>query len=148
MAAGNSADTAWADLSLSAAVTVQTGQAAAPLGITQPADDPSRLALAAQTIVDDPTTGRNHEAALASAQMRFERLARAEGQEAAARAYSEAVKESEQVTGWARGISADACQLCRWWGRGGRVWNADHAMPTHKGCTCNPVPVTTTRRTA
>lgn len=142
VAAGNSAAAVLADLSLSAAVTVQTGQAAAPLGISRPLDDPARLTLAARTILDDLTAHPDHDAALAAAQTRFLRLAESEIKEAAARAYSAAVKESRHVTGWTRGISGSACQLCRWWSRGGQVWPDDHPMPTHKGCTCNPVPVT------
>lgn len=140
VAAGNSAATVLADLSLAAAVTVQTGKAAAPLGIVRPLDDPERLALAASTILGDLS---DDDGALAYAGMRLERLARAEAQEAAARAYSEGIKRSRRVSGWTRAISATACQLCRWWSRGGQVWPADHPMPTHKGCTCHPDPITT-----
>lgn len=136
---------ALADLSLAAVLTTSTGTAIAPLGVG-PGDhalDGDRLTRAARTILDDlnnrATT--DFDAELTKAQNRFLRLAEAEIKEAAARAYSAAVAESEIVTGWTRGIAADACQLCRWWSRGGKVWPADHEMPTHTGCTCNPVPV-------
>lgn len=120
------------DLSLAAALTVQTGQAVAPQGLTAPADDPDRLTKAASTLaaLEDVTPER------------WERLARSEPLEAAARAYSDGVRRSPHVTGWTRGLSANACQLCRWWSRDGKVWPDDHPMPTHKGCTCNPAPVT------
>lgn len=132
IAAGNRTTASLADLSLASALTVLLGQVVAPLGITRPLDDPDRLTTAARTMLalDNPSLAR------------WQRLARAEGQEAAARAYSDAVKRSPHVAGWRRGISGSACQLCRWWSRDGRVWAADHTMPTHKGCTCHPDPVT------
>jgi hypothetical protein len=130
--AGNGAASALADLSLAAALTMRLRTPVAPLGITRPADDPDRLAKAVGTLLA--------EANVSAA--RWERLARAEGQEAAARAYSEGITRSRHVTGWRRGISGSACQLCRWWSRNGQTWPADHPMPTHKGCTCHPEPVT------
>lgn len=135
IAAGNSAAAALADLALAAAVTVQTGAPAAPLGITRPADDPERLTRAANTLLGSSATAA-----------RWQRLAEAEIKEAATRAYSEGAKRSPRVTGWTRGLKADACQLCRWWSRDGRVWDADHPMPTHKGCTCSQL--ITTRKEA
>lgn len=131
IAAGNGAAAALADLSLAAALTVLLGAPVAPLGITRPGDDADRLTKAAHTLLS------MENASLA----RWERLARAEGQEAAARAYSEGITRSRHVTGWRRGISGSACQLCRWWSRGGQVWPDSHPMPTHKGCTCHPDPV-------
>lgn len=132
VAAGNTAAASLADLSLAAALTVQLETPVAPVGAVRPLDDADRLTTAARTMLalENPSLAR------------WERLARAEGQEAAARAYSDAVKRSPHVTGWRRGISGSACQLCRWWNRDGRVWAADHPMPTHKGCTCHPEPVT------
>lgn len=134
-----------ADLSLAAVLTSTTGTAVAPLGVG-PGDhalDDDRLRRATKTILDDlnKQTTEDFDAELKKAQKRFLRLAEAEVKEAAARAYSAAVAESTVVTGWTRGIDADACQLCLWWSRGGKVWPADHPMPTHNGCTCNPVPV-------
>ena len=131
VAAGNGKAAAIADLSLSAALTTQLGTVVAPLGITRPHDEPERLRKAANTLL----TMEN--ASLA----RWERLARAEGQEAAARAYSEGIRRSRHVTGWRRGISGSACQLCRWWSRDGQVWPDSHPMPTHPGCTCHPDPI-------
>jgi hypothetical protein len=143
--AGSLQAAALADLSLAAVLTTSTGTAVAPLGVG-PGDhalDADRLRKATKTILDDlnkPTT-EDFDAELTKAQKRFLRLAEAEIKEAAARAYSAAVAESTVVTGWTRGIDADACELCQWWSRGGKVWPADHKMPTHTGCTCNPVPV-------
>lgn len=143
--AGNLAGATVADLSLAAVLTTSTGTAVAPLGVG-PGDhalDEHRLTKATRTILDDlnKQTTADFDAELTKAHKRFQRLAEAEVKEAAARAYSEAVKESSTVTGWTRGIDADACQLCRWWWRDGKVWPDDHDMPTHKGCTCNPIPV-------
>lgn len=139
IAAGNSGAAVLADLSLAAAVTTATGSAAAPLGIVRPADDPARLSRATATILTGLARQRltDPDAALTSAQTRFLRLAEAEIKEAGARAYSEAVSKSRHVTGWTRGLSGSACQLCRWWSREGRVFAASHTMPTHKGCTCS-----------
>lgn len=132
IAAGNSAAAALADLSLSAALTVQTRTPVIPMGITRPTDDVERLTKAATTLLTDDTK---------TTTARWERLATAEVKEAAARAYSTAVAVSPFVKGWIRGIDEDPCQLCTWWYRDGRVWPASHEMPTHKGCTCNPIPV-------
>lgn len=52
------------------------------------------------------------------------------------------MSRSEHVTGWTRSLNGEACQLCTWWWRAGRVWTADHPMPAHKGCICTPQPVT------
>lgn len=138
IAAANTTTTAIADLSLAAVLTQATGTAVAPLGITRPGDETDRLSRAAVTILDeiDPSD----VATLTAAQMRLRRLAVSEALEAAARAYSEAIRRSPRVTGWTRGLSGNACQLCQWWSRDGRVWPDDHPMPTHKGCTCNPQP--------
>lgn len=131
--AGNAAAASLADLSLAAVLTQATGEPIAPLGVaTDHALDDDRLRKATSTMLALPDAST----------ARWERLARAEGQEAAARAYSAGIRESRHVTGWTRGLSANACQLCQWWSRDGKVWPEDHEMPTHKGCTCNPVPVT------
>ncbi len=136
--AANGRAAAVADLSLAAAITVATGRAAAPLGITVAATEPARLRQAAQTLVTDLPTTPDPVARVA-------RLARSEPLTEAARAYSTGMAASPSVTGWTRGLSANACQLCRWWWRDGRVWPSDYRMPTHKGCTCSPIPTVTDR---
>lgn len=154
VAAGNTGAAVLGDLALSVAVTVQTGTPAAPLGITRPASDPDRLTRAAQTILDDLNTA---DAALSDvksesadlhiqvAQTRLQRLAVAEVRKAAHDAHNEAVRRSPAVTGWVRDLEPEACQLCRWWHRDGRVWPADHPMPRHTGCDCGQRVVTTTQ---
>lgn len=74
--------------------------------------------------------------------MRLARLARAEYGEAGQRGYQKALQADTRIRGWTRGLEPDACQLCRWWWREGRVWPKGHAMPTHPGCMCTPVPST------
>lgn len=133
VAAANSRAVALADLSLATAVTVALRRPVAPLGLLPPVGDTDRLHTAATTLL----------AALAATPdpvARVARLGRAEPLTTAARTYSEAIKRSPHVTGWTRGLSATACQLCRWWHRDGQVWPADHPMPTHKGCSCIPIP--------
>lgn len=54
--------------------------------------------------------------------------------------YQSELQQDDRVEGWERGLNADACQLCRWWHREGRIWPKNHPMPTHKGCRCQQVP--------
>ena len=72
---------------------------------------------------------------------RLGRLAYAETVEASQRTFSEVMRESGEAGGWVRSLEAGACQLCEWWGRDGQEWPLDHEMPTHKGCTCTPIPI-------
>ena len=125
-----------ADLSLAAAVTLALRRPVAPLGLLPPPGEPARLARASTTLLRFVETTPDPPARVA-------RLARAEPLATAARAYSEGIARSEHVTGWTRGLSGSACQLCRWWHRDGRVWPAGHRMPTHKGCSCSPIPTVT-----
>lgn len=144
VAAGNSSAAVLGDLALAAAVTVQTGTPAAPLGVVRPADEAARLDRAARTVLDDYDTEAavDHEAAMVKATTRLQRLAEAEIRKAVADAYSDSIGRSRQVTGWVRGLEPNACQLCQWWHRDGRVWPADHPIPRHTGCDCSQVIVT------
>ena len=71
---------------------------------------------------------------------RIARMVRGITYKAASDAYSEGISKSALVEGWSRGLEPDACQMCRWWWREGRVWPSSHVMPAHSGCTCFPVP--------
>lgn len=162
IAAGNSGAAALGDLALAATVTLQTGTPAAPIGITRPDDEGERLDRAARTILADLhehlSTDRLREpkqmllstrgaaadvdAEIEKAHNRFLRLAEAEIRQAAAEAFDAALKESEAVIGWTRGLEPEACQLCRWWWREGRVWAPEHPFQTHTGCDCSQIPVT------
>lgn len=133
-AQANSWAAALADLSLAATIMLAVGVPVAAAGILPPAGDTMRLHKAARTVLQVAGDSEVPEAIVA-------RLARAEPLETAARAYSEAMDRSPYVQGWVRQISANACQLCTWWWREGRVWPAAHPMPSHKGCTCTPKPV-------
>lgn len=137
IATGNARAVTLADVSLAATLTVELDESVGALGLLPPDDDLDRLSKGATTLLDiDDVT-----------EARIERFARSEPLEAAANAYSDAVAASEHVAGWRRGLSPSACQLCQWWSRDGRVWPAEHKMPTHKGCTCTPIPVTAERNT-
>lgn len=130
----NARAVALADLGLAASLTAQLRQPVAAIGLPAP-DDLGRLTDAARTLLAalddtlDPTA-------------RLTRFARSEPLSRAQRAYGDAMSQSPHVTGWRRGLSPAACQLCRWWARDGAVFRADHPMPHHKGCTCTPIPVT------
>lgn len=54
--------------------------------------------------------------------------------------YGDELARSSRVEGWLRGMNDDACQLCVWWWREGRVWPKRHPLQTHKGCKCQQVP--------
>lgn len=68
--------------------------------------------------------------------MRLGRLALAESISAARETNSGIMRRTRNVKGWTRQLDSDPCQLCQWWARGGRIWPADHTMPTHPGCAC------------
>ncbi len=134
IAAHNSKAAALADMSLAATIMLALGRPMVTAGVLPPEGDVVRLRKAAGTVLEVADRSEVPDAIVA-------RLARAEPLEAAARSYSEAMNNNTLVKGWVRNVSADACQLCRWWWREGRVWPAEHPMPMHKGCTCTPKPV-------
>ncbi|CCH75084.1 conserved hypothetical protein [Nostocoides australiense Ben110] len=73
--------------------------------------------------------------------MQLARLADNEPKAAAADGSADVIAGSRHVTGWTRNTNGEACQLCSWWARGGKVWPADHTMPRHPGCSCTQDPV-------
>ena len=76
---------------------------------------------------------------------RLHRMVTGAVNEAAQTTRATAIRETRTYEGWTRGMDSDACQLCNWWSRDGRVWPKDHVMPTHPGCTCVQVPTISTR---
>lgn len=76
----------------------------------------------------------------AAVESQLGRLAFAETVESSQRAFGEAMEQSPHAESWVRGLEPKACELCVWWWRDGRVWPKSHSMPTHKGCTCTPIP--------
>lgn len=134
LAAANSRAVAMADLALASQLMVDVQRPVAVAGVMRPADDAQRLAKAAATVLVTAEASDVPEAIVG-------RLGRAEPFTASQEAFNEAVEKSGITKGWIRGISPNCCQLCRWWWRDGRVWPKDHRMPTHKGCTCTPIPV-------
>ncbi|TSE00663.1 hypothetical protein FOS14_06435 [Skermania sp. ID1734] len=134
IARGNAQAVTLADLALASELMVQLGEAVPVTGTVLPSGDTDRLTRAASTVLVVAETSPVPDAIVS-------RLARSEPLETAAKAYSQGMSESKLVRGWVRQKSANACQLCQWWWRDGRVWPASHPMPTHKGCTCTPKPV-------
>ena len=122
-----------ADLSLSATLMVETASPV-PVTMTSRVTELERLSKAASTVLVTAEASDVPEAIVA-------RLARSETFNAGQAAYTDGIATSKATKGWIRGVSPNACQLCRWWWREGRVWPKDHPMPTHKGCTCSPIPV-------
>lgn len=126
IAKANARAVSLADLAYAANLMLATGAPQPVVGIAPPPGDVSRLSKAADTLlsVENVTLER------------VARLARVEPLDTATRTYSEAMARSGKVKGWVRDMSADPCQLCKWWWREGRVWPADHPLQHHKGCTC------------
>lgn len=71
---------------------------------------------------------------------RLERLGYVLPIESTQESYSAALQADGMVEGWQRGLNDDACQLCRWWSRDGRIWPKVQPFQTHKGCKCQQVP--------
>ena len=117
-------------LSVRAYVEAVTGQ---PYALPATAPGPAsahRLGRALATIAASGQDSR----------MQLLRLAGAEPLRAAQRGQSAEIKRNPKVTGWTRGLESDACELCVWWWRNGRVWQAEWTMPDHTGCMCHQVP--------
>lgn len=130
IATANQHGRAAAEVSLQAFMTAATGEMSLPTGPAVPVDDLPRLNKALATIVasDQDTL------------MQLQRIVRAEPLDAGAYAFQDGMARDGRISGWVRGMEGDACELCRWWWREGRVWPADHPMPRHTGCACAPVP--------
>jgi len=138
IAKANARAVAVADLSLAATLMLQLGKPVATLGLTPPKDDPERLQKAATTLVGLLATTPDPLARVA-------RLGRSEPLGSAATAYSAGIRQSRLVTGWTRGVSGNACELCQSLADGGAVFPDSVEMYHHKGCTCTPIPVTKER---
>lgn len=131
LAVANERGRAAAEIALNGYMTAATGQVTFPVQFV-PVDDTARLTKAMNTIL----------AAEQDTVMQIARIALVEPLEAAARRFSDGVARHPKAHGWVRQLEPDACQLCVWWWREGRIWPKEHRMPTHKGCTCNPLPTT------
>lgn len=164
IAVANGRARALADVAMAAEVMTQLGEAV-PVQPLQRVDDTERLTQAVTTIFDegepevvdldsteaevvDVDTPTDVAAAAepkprARVRVRLERLANSEPLAQAADAASAAMAKTPEVTGWTRQLSANACQLCRWWWREGRIWPAEHPFQHHKGCACTPKPIVT-----
>lgn len=103
--------------------------AAEPIGHYRNTD---RLTKAVETVRTGPAE---------TVETRLDRLARSESVESSQRSFGHAMKKDGRAAGWQRGLDAKPCGLCREWHLGGKVWPISVGMPTHKGCTCNQVPV-------
>lgn len=117
-------------LLISAGQLMVTG---AGLAVLDHALDQGRLLRAVSTCLEEVET----------AESRLQRLAASEPVETTQRAFGGLLDTTEAFEGWTRALEPDACQLCQWWAREGRVWPTGHSMPTHKGCQCTQRPVLT-----
>ncbi|WP_353107739.1 hypothetical protein [Gordonia sp. (in: high G+C Gram-positive bacteria)] len=122
-----------ADMAMALQIMVQLDEAVPVPGVDYP-DDTPRLLKSASTVLGTAEASEVPEKIVA-------RLARSEPLEAAASAATDSMVRSGLTKGWVRDKSTNACQLCEWWWREGRVWPAEHPFQHHKGCTCSPKPV-------
>lgn len=122
-----------ADASLAATLMLETRAPVPALGLVAEQDQ-TAVRQAVGTVLTAATTTPDPEG-------RIGRLARSAPYYAASKAYSDGISKAKGVSGWVRDLEPGACQMCRWWYRGGRVWPKSHPMPTHTGCTCSPRPV-------
>lgn len=124
-----------ADVSLAAWMTAQTGRATPALGIAPGGEETDRILAGLDTLMqglDDAKTER--DALLA-------RYGRSEPARAFQRAYVAAMQERPEVAGYRRVLNAEACELCRWRYRGGKVFSVGTPFAQHPGCGCYPEPV-------
>ena len=129
LAVANERGRAAAEIALNGYMTAALGTVTTPAPFA-PVDDTARLVKAMATIA----------ASNLDTTMQLARIAVAEPLEAAARRFSEGIARHPKATGWVRQLEPDACQLCVWWWREGRIWPKEHPFQHHKGCTCNPLP--------
>lgn len=121
-----------ADASLAAWLTTETGIVTPALGLTPPDNGPGlRDGLVALLAVVDEE----------APEARVARMGRAETAGAFQDAYSEAMRERSEVSGYVRVLNASACQLCQWLYRDGYVWPVHKDFHRHPGCGCHPGPV-------
>lgn len=122
-----------ADMAMATQMMIELGEPLPVSGVDFPDESP-RLRKAADTTLTVAEASPVPDAIVG-------RLARSEPLEAAAEAAQDSMVRSGLTRGWIRQKSANACQLCEWWWREGRVWPAEHPFQHHKGCTCSPKPV-------
>ena len=128
----NATASSLADAFVAAHIEAVTGVPTPAVGVP-PSDDTERLAVAARTILDDDDL---------DAGIRFERLARAEPLISAQRHAAAVMRLQPAVHGWRLRLDADACELCRWYAAGGRVYRLTRTFrQPHPGCNCQPEPV-------
>lgn len=159
----NAAAVGLADVWLSVQIEELTGEPTPTVGVL-PVDSSDRLIKAVDTVLsgkpaqsvenagqkragvpDVPATevdaeaDIDHDKPTNTPEMRLERLARSEPLEASQRATHEAIQRQPGVTGWVRQMEPDACQLCRFIWREGRIWPKAHPFQVmHPGCNCQP----------
>ncbi len=122
-----------ADASLATFLTAETGRAVPALGIVAPDEGPRlRDGLATLLAVVDPEDPA----------ARVARYGRAEAAGAFQDGYSVAMAERpDDVVGWKRVLNVNACELCNWLYRGGKVYPTGRNFHRHPGCGCHPEPV-------
>lgn len=122
--------TSLADLYVAKTVDAQ------PVGLGRPDDQPRLEASFMSQIEvieerDDPQD---------VARAKLARIARSEPLHAGRAATQEAMV-THGVDGWRRQVNGDACELCRWLVKDGKVFPADARFHVHSNCSCTMVPV-------
>lgn len=148
----NASATTLADAYVSTQVEILSGVPTPAIGVP-PVDDADRLHAAAQTILDDadreaeeldlPEADKpvDNSGAAHTTEMRLVRLAESEPVATAQRVAVEVMDAQPEVIGWRRVLDADACNLCQFLWRGGRVYRTTTPFQRHPNCNCQPEPV-------
>lgn len=133
-----------ADVALASELSRQLGRAVPTLGLVPAASTQAGTAKAVRTTLTRLAGDADEAARL----RRVRRTARGRTVQAAGAYYDVGLRGQPEVAGWRRGVSASACDLCRWLERGGHVFPAPQPMRRHPGCSCVPIPVTRDRKAA
>lgn len=150
----NAAGVALGDAGIARQIEELSGQPTPTLGLLA-VDESQRLLTATTTVLDglpdtetaektespsgstvEPSTGVSRED---RARTRLERLGRSEPLEQVAKSATHAMQRQPLVEGWVRHMEPDACELCRWIWRNGRVWPKEHPFQVmHHNDACTP----------
>jgi hypothetical protein len=117
-----------AQLAFAAAAMAATGTEI-PVDMLPVRDDTGRLIKAANTVTELAKAADEPEPLIG-------RLGRSEPLNTAGNTYSDLIAGSDLTEGWIRRTDPNACQLCQWWARDGRVCPKDPPKPQHNGCAC------------
>ena len=130
---GEERGVALSDVALASFLTGELRRAVPTLGLVTSDADRQATAKAVRTLTTRLTETDEPRA-------RATRLARGRVTKTAGRYFDVGLTRHAEISGYTRGLSATACELCVWLYRGGHIYPATQPMHRHPGCTCIPLP--------